>query len=333
MTVRQAPRRILIPILTGLGNCVMLTPLIETLRKEFPSAAILLFTNGRWNVQDLFKTHPGVETTFTIPKEIDLILSPRIASTLPFIAKAKAMNPSAQIIAHDFKRDERVRIVKNMSLRLMGASIVPLRLEHETLQNLSLLRPLAVQERAWILQPKIFPTSPVPQAGIIVQPGAANATPTPKRWPEAKWSVLITALLKAGEKVTMVGDSSEFALGERIAHESGSTLLVNLCGKTSIPELVNRVAGAKALIAGDSGIGHLAGALGIPVFTLWGPTSWTRSRPMGDKIVKISLELPCSPCTGEPGLPGEIDALARCPIQNRCMVELSVNSVLERVQS
>lgn len=332
MTVRSVPRRILIPIMTGLGNCVMITPLIETLRKEFPSAEVVLFTNGRWNVQDLFKNHPGVQTTFTIPKNIDLILSPRIASTLPFLLMVKAKNPFATFIAHEFKPDERARTAKNLSLRMMGASIVPLRLEHETLQNLSLLRPLGIQERAWILQPKLY-VSHSKNSGIIVQPGAANATPTPKRWPEENWKGLITSLLGSGEKVTLVGDASEFTLGERIAKETKSPLLENLCGKTSIAELMEQVAGAKALIAGDSGVGHLAGALGIPVFSLWGPTSWTRSHPVGAKIVKISLELPCAPCTGEPGLPGEIDALARCPIQNRCMVELSVNSVLERVQS
>jgi ADP-heptose:LPS heptosyltransferase len=92
-----------------------------------------------------------------------------------------------------------------------------------------------------------------------------------------------------------LGNHEDKVLGETIARAEPSRC-VNLCGATSLPEMVEWIRLADLLITNDTGPMHVAAALGKPVVALFGPTEPRRTGPYGQLQNVLRLELPCSPC-------------------------------------
>lgn len=87
----------------------------------------------------------------------------------------------------------------------------------------------------------------------------------------------------------------------------GAALTVSLVGRDS-PELLPSVlAEMAALVCGDTGVAHLAAALGTPVVTLFGPTDPALSAPLG-RVAVVRHAVPCAPCF-----------YRACPIEHPCL--------------
>jgi heptosyltransferase-2 len=121
-----------------------------------------------------------------------------------------------------------------------------------------------------------------------------------KRWDNqgyaqvARWA---TEALNA--QVVMFGGPGEAALGDEIAAISGVSV-VNMCGKTTLRQLQWLIRECDAFVSNDTGIMHMAGALGTPVVALFGPTSPASFRPPGDLQHVVEGHAPCSPCYPRP---------------------------------
>ena len=76
-----------------------------------------------------------------------------------------------------------------------------------------------------------------------------------------------------------------------------------------------------ALVAGDTGVAHLAAALGTPVVALFGPTDPALSAPRGP-VALLSHPVPCAPCF-----------YRTCPIDHPCMRLLAAERVRERLET
>lgn len=145
-----------------------------------------------------------------------------------------------------------------------------------------------------------------------------------KDWPEEGYRGLLESSTVPGiEGFVLLGDRSKVALADRLATSKAAIPVVNLVGKTTLEELVGVIAGARACIGPDSGPGHIAGSLGIPHVTLFGPTPVSRNSPRGSDDFAVSSRVACSPCSRRvcPGLdklcmrlisPGQVvEALSR----------------------
>jgi lipopolysaccharide heptosyltransferase II len=76
-----------------------------------------------------------------------------------------------------------------------------------------------------------------------------------------------------------------------------------------------------ALASGDTGVAHLAAALGTPVVVLFGPTEPRLTAPRG-KVAVIRGDVPCAPCF-----------YRTCPIDHPCMRGIEADVVLERLEA
>ena len=97
----------------------------------------------------------------------------------------------------------------------------------------------------------------------------------------------------------------------------------NLCGKTTLPELIAKLKECTLLLTNDTGTMHLADLLGIPVVAIFGSTEPSLTGPVGEtnpphRILRRKVE--CSPCY-----------LRQCPIDFRCMNEITVEYVTATV--
>lgn len=88
----------------------------------------------------------------------------------------------------------------------------------------------------------------------------------------------------------------EHARAERIALQS---VQAEVLPRMKLAEIAGVLAGAKAIVAVDTGLGHLAAALDVPTVSLYGPTNSTLTGAVGRSQVHLSVNFPCAPCLGK----------------------------------
>jgi lipopolysaccharide heptosyltransferase II len=129
---------------------------------------------------------------------------------------------------------------------------------------------------------------------IALQPGARWLT---KRWPVDYFAELVRLLAKnfPDTRVTILGNGKDKPLGEIIARTAPERCL-DLCGQTSLPEMVEWLRLCDLIVTNDTGPMHVAAALNKPLVALFGPTEPRRTGPYGHLEDVLRIDLPCSPC-------------------------------------
>ncbi len=119
----------------------------------------------------------------------------------------------------------------------------------------------------------------VRQPFVVLNPGAAWAT---KRWPPTHAGSLIDLLADQGVSTVLIGGRSQAdrASARSVLAESRAGA-ADLCGRTSLEELVALLAACSAHVGGDTGSTHIAAALGVPAIGLYSITRPRRSCPYG----------------------------------------------------
>lgn len=157
--------------------------------------------------------------------------------------------------------------------------------EHASVQLLRPLERLAIFSAApdpdlRALLPN--PPAPNPSADgrIMVHPGSGSER---KNWPENSWRQLLRRWDSGGRLgVDLVGGDAE---GDRLERLAAGLASVRVVRNEALPQLGRRMAAARLFVGHDSGISHLAAAVGIPGLILWGPTCETVWRPRSNRFV------------------------------------------------
>jgi heptosyltransferase-2 len=154
---------------------------------------------------------------------------------------------------------------------------------------------------------------------IGVSPGAAFGTA--KRWyPERFGEAAETIARSTGAAVALFGSPSERELAESIAARLAEAGLAvrNLAGQTTLREFLEFSAACALHLTNDSGAMHVAYATGTPSVTVFGPTDWTGTGPVGPQAKMVRHAVPCAPCK-----------LRECPIDHRCMKGVRPEQVVD----
>ena len=142
----------------------------------------------------------------------------------------------------------------------------------------------------------------------------------------SRWS----SKLWFAEQIAACADtlSAEFSLGvvllgskdDQELAQSASALaknqVTNLAGKTSLREAIGIIQRAKLAVGPDTGLMHIAAAVGTPVISLWGATDPDRTGPYGFGDLVIRGQAPCVPCYKR-----------RCTIGRICMKSIDNNQI------
>lgn len=156
---------------------------------------------------------------------------------------------------------------------------------------------------------------------IVIQPGARWLD---KRWPVDNFAGLVRLLAEKfhDARFAILGDSKDKSLGEIISRAAPERCL-NLCGQTSLPEMVEWLRRCDLMVTNDTGPMHVAAALGKPLVALFGPTEPRRTGPYGRLNSVLRIDLPCSPC---------LKSHCHYEKPNECLNAISPATVFERAQ-
>ncbi len=110
----------------------------------------------------------------------------------------------------------------------------------------------------------------IARAATVIHPGAASAA---RRWPVERWAAVARAETSAGRPVVITGSRAERPLADEVASLAGLPDAAVLAGRTDVVDLVAVVAAAARVVCGDTGVAHVASAVGTPSVVLFGPTS------------------------------------------------------------
>jgi ADP-heptose:LPS heptosyltransferase len=154
---------------------------------------------------------------------------------------------------------------------------------------------------------------------IAVHPGSGSHA---KIWPLERFRALAHRLVEAYEAgiLLVVGPGEERIKKDLLPTKWPKTWLV--LDTLPLPHLGAILERCCTLVGNDSGITHMAAALGVPVVALFGPTDPVRWAPRGAGVNLIRRDLPCSPCGR--------DKMVRCPFR-WCLVDISLDEVWQAV--
>lgn len=153
---------------------------------------------------------------------------------------------------------------------------------------------------------------------LVLAPGCKTGEMAAKRWPH------FAALAERFGDVAVVGTEEDLAdaSGRRI-HLPGHVR--SLVGRLTLRQTAEALAAAGVVVANDSGLGHVAGAVGAPTALLFGPTSERVLGPFPSNVTVLRAGLPCEPCW-------TVARLRACGGRIDCLRELSVGRVEAEVR-
>ncbi len=303
------PKKILIIKPSSLGDVVHSLPFLNALRERFPKAEI------HWVIakgfEDLLTGHPMVKRIWVVNKDMWKKLS-QIRSSIYEI----------RILLRELRK-ERYDIVIDLQGLLRSGVITratgsPLRIGFEEAREGSRFfytskieggKDIHAVDRylkiaAFLgcdITEVCFPLPLYADSSLVTRyslpsddyavmvPGARWKT---KRWPPEKFGEL-SSLLPI--KTLIVGGRGDKSIAKEILASPGSKS-ISLVGRTDLKGLIEIIRGARFIVSNDSGPMHIAAALGIPVFAIFGPTDPLRTGPYGEGHTIIREDISCAPC-------------------------------------
>lgn len=130
------------------------------------------------------------------------------------------------------------------------------------------------------------------QPYVALAPGAEFG-PT-KRWPPASYAAFARHMMQRGHAVALLGSPADHPIAAMIAEQAPG--ITNLVGKTGLDDAIDILSGAQLAVTNDSGLMHIAAAVGTPLVAIFGSTSPQNTPPLTDRRELVWLDLECSPC-------------------------------------
>jgi heptosyltransferase III len=307
----------------GLGNVVLLLPVLRRLRLRHPDARIVFVTLRR--NRDLLEASPWVDRCVYVDDGGPLRL---LASYLLACWRAWRERPDLAIDFEQFARASAILAVAARSQQIVGLdtpgqgrSVLYHKLvryddgQHMGQTFLDLARAAGVPDAAYAPEPFEVGEAARAEAAALLAPLGANGSLgvtgplvvlhpgsgdnfQGRRWPAQSFARLADTLVRErGARIVVTGSRGEQALVREVIsrmEEPGRAL--DAGGRLSVLGLAALLERADALVTNDTAPVHIGSALGTAVFALFGPNTPRLYGPLSAGSHAFFRDLPCSPC-------------------------------------
>lgn len=338
------PENILVRVPNWLGDTIMATPVVSTVRKMFPKSGLTILCKDVF--VPFWRSFPGVNHVLTLGKEdhgvfgflkksveienkkFDLALILPVSFSSAFLAFTAGIpvrmgwggEGRELFLTHvidRFRPRQKHLVLEYLELvRKAFGKKIPSR-------PLSLINP--VSRGAGNEARHLFKINHVDASkGMIALAPGATYGPS-KRWPLNNWIELVKHLLvDKKESLLILGGKEEAGYLEPLIQpipKAQKQRVYSLVGRTTLLELLGVLKQCRLLVTNDTGPMHVAAAVGTPVVALFGSSSPTWTGPYGQGHEVIYKQVECSPCFQK-----------TCPIGYKCLTGIPVDDVFKAIQ-
>jgi lipopolysaccharide heptosyltransferase II len=310
----------------GIGDAVMLAPVIHHLKKEYPTTQITVLAERR--NAGVFFLIPEVDQLYCYDKPAEFWQA--VSKKYDVVIDTEQWHRLSAIVARLVRTPVKIGFSTNERRRMFTHSLSYSHDEYEVSSFKHLLEPLTgLSEQSETTVPFLTISSTATASVekmlvtlgdkpfVAIFPGASIPE---RRWGVDRFKAVAAELEQKGYGVVVVGGGEDRPAGEVIVAGGG----LNLAGQTSLAETAAILGQSQLLISGDSGILHIAVGLNVPTVSLFGPGRALKWAPRGERHIVINKNLPCSPCT-------IFGTTPPCPNKTRCMSDISVDEVVNAV--
>src|SRR5262245_7405625 len=318
--------RILVFAYHGLGNFIMYTPALKRLRERYPEARIDLQVGNNTGCEEVLAGAGLFDNIYNCPYRSGVRvwlrrgLEIRRARYDVTINEFHSHSWLLAMIAVHSRAPFRVGHVTSPgwvrhSSRFSFIFNIPVAMaedEHEIDRYMDLVAALDApaappgEARPFIHLREVdrqFAEDYIRRAGIGpadtvvgIQPGTSPAMGW-KQWPIDRYRALLERLVSEmpAVRIVLFGNPIEVEMSAELIRGLESKVAL-AAGQTSVKEVAALIERCRWLVCNDSGLMHVAVAVGTPVVAIYGPTDIRRTRPWGTGHVVIRHDMPCSPC-------------------------------------
>ena len=314
----------LLEIHHGIGDIVQYTGLIKSVRAYDPTAYIALALNKE-TYKSLFKLDTNVNKIHIVDfraSKLALLKSIQAIRKEHYdymICSLHSRQQSMEFMAIAFGA-KRVAGPKLSRLSKINSKYVNVQVDcwdHVVKQNNDVL--LGLNPTFTFFEPYLVcPEAPykLPKSCI----GLCIGTSIPqKTWPLEKYISVGEAFEKKGYSIVLLGGAKEKERYEELGYQKASW--INLLGKTNLIESASECMQCKLIIGGDTGLMHIAAAVGTATLTLFSCSEPTTHAPYSNQSYYYFAPLPCQFCYGT-------DQMKTCK-NNRCLTDIDENLIID----
>jgi len=277
----QHPKRILVITLRYLGDALLVTPLISSLKQAYPNAEIdVLLPAGNLGIftgnREICRLIPMVDKTdktgfgkllLKLFYRYDLAIATQ-AGDRPVLCALLAGRCSLGFVAESAAKYSWKRWFLTRALSFSE------QYSHAVLENLRFCQVLGIAPHYRLTPPRTAKENAKPKK-LVGQYAVLHIMPQwrYKQWHEQGWLEIGYFLNQKGYALILTGgmQASELAAVSRLQHRLPPSTR-NLAGKLTLAQLTELIETASLFIGPDTGVTHLAAATGVPTFALFGPT-------------------------------------------------------------
>ncbi|HEX5165117.1 MAG TPA: glycosyltransferase family 9 protein [Thermomicrobiales bacterium] len=282
----MTPERVAILKPCCLGDCVMALPAIDTVLAAWPASEVDVFVGAHSRSAFAFRSRlhlRRVRDSLDVPSALQLsrVLRQGQYDLVVVLDRSRLLNGASRL----------ARARKSVAIHTRAPE-----LRHETEVYLDVMRQLGISTP--VTTPSITPSVVARQAAkgllpdqsaplSILHPGGARnpgANMLEKRWPADRFTQLASELKRDGISVLLSGGPDDVALASQIARDAGLEDWSILAGRTDIGTLAAILEQAAVYVGPDTGVSHIAAAVGTPTVAIFGPTNPRRYRPLGPDV-------------------------------------------------
>ena len=344
-------RTILLVKFWGVGNVVLLLPVIRLLRERHPQARLVFVSLAR--NRDVLESCAHLDARIYVD---DRSVAALAWSLMTALLAARREHPDLAIDFEQFSRTSAILAVLARARQIVGlatpgqgrAVLYHKRVRYDDRQHmgqtyLDLVRAAGVEERVYRPEPVQFGDERRAEAAellrgrwtglsdgplVLLHPGSGDNFQG-RRWPAESVARLADRLVRDERAVIVVsGAPAEAALVRRVilAMEHPGRA-IDAAGRVSVLGLAAVIERCALIVANDTAPVHIASSLGVPVFAFYGPNTPRLYGPLSRGSHSFFRALPCSPCLTNMNYK---TSHCRMPV---CIRDIGVDEVADRVRS